>query len=133
MLWESVRRDSRRRPRSEILASWMWIGAEELQAPSTTRRHRPGCRRESGKAGRASGTSSRRRGCGTATGTRRDEGHLTSDLGLPLNPLVEVWREGLQAGTHAVKLAVLGVGAFFTNFTKPPSFSPSPDLMRLVV
>ena len=41
-------------------------------------------------------------------------------------------REGLQAGIHAVELAVLGVGAFFTNFTKPPSLSPSPDLVRLV-
>jgi len=44
-----------------------------------------------------------------------------------------VRREGLQAGIHSVELAVLGVGAFFTNFTKSPSFSPSPDLMRLVV
>ena len=40
-------------------------------------------------------------------------------------------REGLQAGVQAVELAGRGVGALFLNFTKSPSFSPAPDLMRL--
>eukprot|EP00974_Lingulodinium_polyedra_P125514 11194820-Lingulodinium_polyedra.AAC.1 len=63
---------------SDARASLRWIAEASFQAPTTTRRYRPGRRSCGGSGGSASGTASNCRGCGATAGTRREFGQATA-------------------------------------------------------